>query len=317
MARRLTKEQVISNIYYNNETGFGSIQETFKKAKAENPEITLDDVKEYMRKQPNKQIKGYRGTNSFTAPFARFEYQIDVMHMNPLVKNPESKIKVSEGQPKFALVVIDIFSKYADVIPMKDTDSTAILSALKQAFKKMGYPMSIYSDNDGAFKSVTGKFFKDEGITHIITQTHANVAERFIRTIKGMIHDRVRFKKTSWTSMLTPALNKYNTTVHSSTKMTPRQAHKDENNSTVRVNLTLRENNKRKYPTISEGDMVKFYHKKRGNYTDRKEYNSKWSKKSYKVQEIKHDVMGNRTYKLEDIESHFDRLYLRHELLKV
>ena len=77
------------------------------------------------------------------------------------------------------------------------------------------------------------------------------------------------------------------------------------------------ENNKRKYPTISEGDMVKFYHKKRGNYTDRKEYNSKWSKKSYKVKEIKLDVMGNRTYKLEDIERQFERPYLRHELLKV
>ena len=317
MAKRLTKEQIISNVYYNNETGFGSNQETFKKAKAQNPEITMDDVKDFMRKQPNKQIKGYRGYNSFTAPFARFEYQIDVMHMNPLVKNPEVNIKVSKEQPKFVLVVIDIFSKYADVIPMEHNDSKHVLPALKQAFKKMGFPMSIYSDNDGAFQAVVGQFFKDEGIKHIVTQTHANVAERFIRTMKGMIHDRVRFNKASWTSTLTPALNKYNTTAHSSTKMTPRQAHKDENNSTVRVNLTLRENNKRKYPTISEGDMVKFYHKKRGNYTDRKEYNSKWSKKSYKVQEIKHDVMGNRTYKLEDIERQFERPYLRHELLKV
>ena len=31
MARRLTKEQFISNTYYDVESGFGSIQETFKK----------------------------------------------------------------------------------------------------------------------------------------------------------------------------------------------------------------------------------------------------------------------------------------------
>ena len=317
MARRLTKEQVISKIYYNNETGFGSIQETFKKPKAENPDITITDVREFMRKQPNKQIKGYRGTTSFTAPFARFEYQIDIMYMTPWASKPKPEVKISveKGTPKQALVVIDIFSKYADVKPMEHNDSKEVLKALKEAFKKVGYPMSIYSDNDGAFQLVVGQFFKDEGIEHIVTQTHANAAERFIRTIKGMIHDRVRFNKASWTSMLTPALNKYNTTVHSSTKMTPKQAHKDDNNSTVRVNLTLRENNKRKYPEIKEGDMAKYFHKKRGNYTDRKEYNSKWSQRSYKVKEIKRDVMGNRTYRLEGIERQFDKLYLRHELL--
>ena len=95
MARReLTKDQIISNIDYNNETGFGSIQETFKKAKAENPEITITDVRDFMRKQPNKQIRGYKGANSFTAPIARFEYQIDIMYMAPLASKPNPEVKI-------------------------------------------------------------------------------------------------------------------------------------------------------------------------------------------------------------------------------
>ena len=117
--------------------------ETYRKAKAKDPSITLDDVRNFMRKQPNKQIKGYRGSNSYTAPFARFEYQIDIMVMAPLSKDPEVTIKVSKSEPKYALVVVDIFSKYADVIPMEENNSKTVLSALKQAFKKMGYPMSI------------------------------------------------------------------------------------------------------------------------------------------------------------------------------
>ena len=313
MAGRLTKEETISNVYYNLEEGFGSIQETYKKAKAKDPSISLDDVRNFMRKQPNKQIKGHRGYNSYTAPFARFEYQIDIMVMAPLSKDPEVSIKVTKAEPRYALVVIDIFSKYADVIPMEENNSKSVLSALKQAFKKMGYPMSIYSDNDGAFQSVVKEFFDAEGIEHIITQTHANVAERFIRTMQSMIHDRVRFNKARWTTMLTPALNKYNSAKHSSTKMTPKEAHNDDNNMKVRVNLTLKESNKRKYPTISVGDMVKYIHKKKGNYTDRKEYVTKWSKESYKVKEIKYDMMGNRTYKLEGLQ----KPYLRHELLLV
>ena len=61
MARRLTKEQVISNAYYDLETGFGSIQDTLKQAKEQDPTITRVDVETFMKKQPNKQIRGYRG----------------------------------------------------------------------------------------------------------------------------------------------------------------------------------------------------------------------------------------------------------------
>ena len=91
MARRLSRDDIISNVYYNLETGFGSINETLKKAKAQDPTINRVDVETFMRKQPNKQIRKYRGSNSYTAPFARFEYQIDIMDMKPLRKNQKQK----------------------------------------------------------------------------------------------------------------------------------------------------------------------------------------------------------------------------------
>ena len=227
---RLTKDQIISNIYYDLDEGFGSTQATHKKAKEEDPTITLDDVKSFLKKQPNKQIRNYRGTNSYTAPFARFEYQIDIMHMS--------------------LVVIDIFSKLADVIPMEERDGEYVLKALGASFKKMGYPMSVYSDDDGAFaaKNQVQDFFNSEGINHIVTKTHANVAERFIRTMKNKIHDRVRFNNMKWTDALTPALKQYNSTSHSSTRMTPSEAHKDDNEINVKVSLKLREKTKESIP---------------------------------------------------------------------
>lgn len=67
------------------------------------------------------------------------------------------------------------------------------------------YILSIYSDNDSNFQAGIKQFFEDEGIGHIITQTHANVAERCIRIMKNMMHDRMGFSKAGWTSMLTPA----------------------------------------------------------------------------------------------------------------
>ena len=64
------------------------------------------------------------------------------MHMTPLAKD--------KNVPLYALVVIDIFSKLADVIPMEERDGEHVLKALRAIFKQMGYPMSVCSD-DGAF----------------------------------------------------------------------------------------------------------------------------------------------------------------------
>ena len=146
---------------------------------------------------------------------------------------------------------------------MKEKNSESVLSALKKNFKKMGSPMSIYNDNDGAFMSVVKGFLDREGIQHTTTLTHANVEEHLIRTIKNMMHDRVRFHKADWTNMLTSALNTYyNSTEHSSTEMTPKEAHKDTNHLRVGVNLTLKAKNRRKYPPINVDDTVTKYMKR-------------------------------------------------------
>ena len=76
------------------------------------------------------------------------------MHMTPLVKDKDT--------PEFALVVIDIFSKLADVVPMFNRDGENVETALRASFRKMGYPMSVYSDDHGAFanKDNVQKFLK-------------------------------------------------------------------------------------------------------------------------------------------------------------
>ena len=217
----LNKEEVISNIYYDLSDGYGSIKKTLEDAKKIDPSITYEDVKRFLTKQPNKQIKGYSKFNSFVAPFPRYEYQIDIMDMVDLQKD--------ETQPRYAIVVIDIFSKYGYVEAMVNKNSISVLKGLKTAFDKMGYPNNIYSDDDGAFMSNVKDFLDKEGINKITTKTHANVVERFIRTLKSKIHDRVRFTKGKWEDMIPYVLKQYNNTEHSTTEYKPIQAHKDDN----------------------------------------------------------------------------------------
>ena len=300
----LSKDDLLSNLYYDLDKGYGSAQSLYKQAQEENINISLEYVKNWIKKQPNKQRKGYKGYNSYKAPFPRFQYQIDIMDMSYLKQST---------QPRYALVVIDIFSKYGDVQPMNNKDSNSVYEALLKSFKIMKYPMSIYSDDDSAFKAKVKELFDGEGIKHITTLTHANVVERFIRTIKYGINERIQFNKGNWTDMLKHVLNKYLNTVHSSTDHTPIEGHKDTNTADVSSNLELKKINKRKYPTISVNDYVKIYTKGDGKYASRKEYNSRWSETKYKVIDKDRDIMGNTFYKLENLKKE----YLRHEILLI
>ena len=128
-----------------------------------------------------------------------------------------------------------------------------------------GKPQSIYSDDEGAFVSnIIQKYFKDNNIRHIVTRTHATVAERTIRTIKKMIYDRLEKTNKRWVDVLHQVLLTYNYKMkHSAIKMTPIEARKPNNKIEVQLNLEISRNNNRIYPNISIGDKVKIYKKKR------------------------------------------------------
>ena len=94
---------------------------------------------------------------------------------------------------KIGLLMIDIFSKYMTVIPLKTKQPNDVLEGIKQGIKNLGEkPLSIYSDDEGSFNSKEVKqYFLDNHIQYIITRGHAPVAERGIRTIKDLIYRRI------------------------------------------------------------------------------------------------------------------------------
>ena len=58
-----------------------------------------------------------------------------------------------EEEERFALIVIDAFSRYASIHPMKNKNSEDVLKALKEAFKIMREPKEIYSDEEISSRS--------------------------------------------------------------------------------------------------------------------------------------------------------------------
>ena len=139
-----------------------------------------------MKKQPNKQIKGYQNYNSYLVPFARAEFQVDIMGMN--------KFK-QEGEERYAVIVIDAFSMYAYIHPMESKNSEDVLRALKATFTVMGEPIEIFSDEDTALLSVVKKHLDGLGIVQKTTRTHANIVERLIRTMENALRTEFVLQK--------------------------------------------------------------------------------------------------------------------------
>ena len=295
------KEKILEKQYYDVEDGFGSARDLYEKAKKIDVGITLAFVSSWLKSQPNKQTRSYKNYNSYTAPFPKYEFQIDLMLMTSLLRDVKSKVK---NQLTYGLVCIDIFSKKCHIIPMKTNGTDDVYNAVIECFKVLGQPLSIYSDHEGTLNSKKLQdFFKGEGIKHIITRTHANQAERMIRTIKKMIGNRLRhFPQKTWVEVLKPSLNKYNNQKHSSTGTSPNEAHNLDNSIKMRTNQIMKKKHNRRYPNINEGDYIRIFDKRKGNYVSTKETRSAWSERKYKVILKGRDMMNNNYYKSQGID---------------
>ena len=50
---KLSNEQILSNLYYDLERGYGSAKSLYEQAKEEEAVITLEEVKNFLKKQPH------------------------------------------------------------------------------------------------------------------------------------------------------------------------------------------------------------------------------------------------------------------------
>ena len=93
---------------------------------------------------------------------------------------------------RFLLCAIDIFSKYAWFIPLKDKKGISIVNAFKQTLKESNRkPNKIWVDKGNEFyNSSFKKWLKDNDIKMYSTNNEGKsvIAERFIRTLKNKIY---------------------------------------------------------------------------------------------------------------------------------
>ena len=228
--------------------------------------------------------------------------------------------RIRKTTPKrYALLLVDIFTKFVDVVPIVNNQALSVLKALKEGIANMGgKPKTIYSDGEGALSAdLLKKYFKEENIRLLQTRSHAAYAERHIRTIKDMIFKRLEFKELpveKWTILLPDVLKEYNTKmVHSSHNLTPTEAKKASNEMIIKGRLEVGKIKKRNYPPISVGSIVRVFQKK--DKLD-KERVSTWRNERYTVEKIE-ESHGQKFYTVSPKVPQWNRPLVRSEILLI
>eukprot|EP00732_Lithocolla_globosa_P003089 Lithocolla_globosa_v1_NODE_2314_length_2052_cov_37.928929.p1 type:complete len:356 gc:universal NODE_2314_length_2052_cov_37.928929:82-1149(+) len=216
------------------------------------------------------------------------------------------------------LFCIDFLSKYLWVRPLKDAKAITVSKALEDIFKTSGrVPESVNVDGGSEFKKETLAMLRDKKIR--VYQSYNTVkvpiVERSIRTMKGRIS---RYQDSTGSYRYIDTLQKlvrgYNSTRHSTIKMSPMSASKPENYLRLVTNFFGSIKSKVKQEVLfSVGDTVRLSIQK-----DRfgKESDGSWTKEIFKVKKVL--KTHPPTYKIEDINGEeIMGSFYNQELLKV
>ena len=127
---------------------------------------------------------------------------------------------------RFLLCVIDNFSKYAWVAPLKDKKGLSIVDAFQKIIDDSNRkPNKTWVDKGGEFyNNYFKKWLKDNDVEtySINNEGKSVVAEKFIRTLKTKIYKYMTpVSKNVYIDKLDDIASEYNNTYHRTTNMKP------------------------------------------------------------------------------------------------
>ena len=126
---------------------------------------------------------------------------------------------------RYLLAVIDVLSKFAYVEPLKNKTGTEVKTALEKIFSSGRKPLQLQTDSGTEFKNkVVQDYLKQENVHFYVphSEQHAQVAERFIRTLKQLIWRYFTYSnKYKYLDVLPDLVKRYNNTYHRTIKRTP------------------------------------------------------------------------------------------------
>ena len=192
---------------------------------------------------------------------------------------------------RYVLVIIDNFSKYGWTTPLKNKNAITIKDSFENILiSSKRSPNLIETDRGKEFYNNIFQDFLNKNDIKLFSRNSslgAVFAERFNRTIRDLLKRPV-FEKGGgkWIDILPTITKQYNNRIHTSTKLSPKDASLKKNKRFVYKNL-LDKRNKIK-PKFQINDLVRTADLKK---TFSKSDTTNWSYKLYKITEIINDTI--------------------------
>ena len=127
---------------------------------------------------------------------------------------------------KYMLTVVDVLSKYAWVVPLKNKTGAEQKRAFESILKEGRKPLRLQTDKGREFYYKTfQEYLKQKGVSHFGTQsdTKASVVERFNKTIKKRLYRALTANVTlKYLDFLPDLVKGYNASVHNATGIAPK-----------------------------------------------------------------------------------------------
>ena len=309
---------ILKRLYYATDgaAASGSKEKLFKEALKEIPDLKRGEVDEWLRSQLTYTLHAPARKNFIRNRIVVFkideEWEADLVEMQEFAKE-------NNGY-RYILTIIDVFSKYAWVKPIKNKTGKLVSEAFAEVFNERK-PDSLRTDK--------GKEFMNSELQNLLKKNHVRyytaknpeikcaVIERFNRTFKSrMFKYFTSVGKRKWIDQLSHLQNGYNKSYHRTIRMAPIEV--SLNNSEAVFKNTYGEDNLRELlqahkpaTKLKIGDEVRMKYKL--GVFDKGFYPS-WSDRVYKISSID----KSKRIALHGVDDSADaRKYYPHELQKV
>lgn len=201
---------------------------------------------------------------------------------------------------KYILVIIDTFSKYAWVYPLKQKKKENVHHAFQDLFQKDRVPKNLQTDLGTEFyNEKLKKLLQLYKINHYSTYTSkkASIVERLIRTLKNKMYKQFSLQGNyKWKdNILFTLINLYNNTVHRTIGMKPNEVTKSNKNHILKKYALLHNKFTSKKSRFKVGDFVRIS-KYKGTFE--KGYTPNWSTEIFKIRKLQNT--NPTTYLIED-----------------
>ena len=216
-------EAYLKKVYYDpkHPAAFGEVEAVYRATQKDRVGINRQQIKEWLSKQPtytlHKPIRKRFKRNRVMVNGIDQQWQADLVDMTSLAR-------YNSGY-KYLLTCIDVLSKYAWTVPIKNKTGLALIDAFKQILKCGRRPHLLQTDKGTEFLNRNFQnLLKKEKIRFFTTQneTKASVVERFNRTLKTKMWKYFTATNThAYLKTLPKLLSAYNHSYHRSIKTTP------------------------------------------------------------------------------------------------